>query len=154
MPLRRGRPHHQPWALCRVPDGRGRHSARSVRRHSADDRGTATAASHINRVMHSFVTHPSQAHGCASMTENSVIFNARHGAGSFHPHQQPAPTAQDCLKGGTGANWQTTRQLSGECRRNSQGGGPKRAEVGQDTGSVDTEREEYAFWASALSSTV
>jgi hypothetical protein len=38
------------------------------------------------------------------MTENSAIFNARHGGGSFHPHRQPAPTAQDCLKRGTGAN--------------------------------------------------
>ena len=53
------------------------------------------------------------------MTENSVIFNARHAAGSFHPHRQPAPTAQDCLKRGNGANWRTTRQLSGECRLNA-----------------------------------
>jgi hypothetical protein len=52
------------------------------------------------------------------MTENSAIFNARHGAGSFHPHRQLAPTAQDCLKRGNGANWRTTRQLSGECRLN------------------------------------
>jgi hypothetical protein len=36
------------------------------------------------------------------MRENSAIFNARHGAGSFHPHRQPAPTAQDCLKLGNG----------------------------------------------------
>jgi hypothetical protein len=43
------------------------------------------------------------------MTENSAIFNARHGAGSFRPHRQPAPTAQDCLKRGNGANWRTTR---------------------------------------------
>jgi len=50
------------------------------------------------------------------MTENSAIFNARRGAGSFRPHRQPAPTAQDCLKRGNGANWRTTRQLSGECR--------------------------------------
>jgi hypothetical protein len=50
------------------------------------------------------------------MTENSAIFNARLGAGSFHPHRQAAPTAQDCLKRGNGANWRTTRQLSGECR--------------------------------------
>ena len=50
------------------------------------------------------------------MTENSAIFNARHDAGSFRPHRQPAPTAQDCLKRGNGANWRTTRQLSGECR--------------------------------------
>ena len=49
-------------------------------------------------------------------------------------------------------NW--TRSNCPKIDRNSQGGGPKRAEVGQDTGSVDTEREEYAFWASALSSTV
>jgi Domain of unknown function (DUF1998) len=50
------------------------------------------------------------------MTENSAIFNARRDAGSFRPHRQPAPTAQDCLKRGNGANWRTTRQLSGECR--------------------------------------
>jgi hypothetical protein len=53
------------------------------------------------------------------MTENSAIFNARHGAGSFHPHRQLAPTAQDCLKRGNGANWRTTRQLSGECRNSA-----------------------------------
>jgi hypothetical protein len=50
------------------------------------------------------------------MTENSAIFNARHGAGPFYPHRQPEPTAQDCLKRGEGANWRTIRQLSGECR--------------------------------------
>ena len=38
------------------------------------------------------------------MTENSAIFNARHGGGSFHPHRQPVPTAQDCLTRGNGAN--------------------------------------------------
>src|ERR1700676_2756169 len=53
MPLRRGRPHHQPWALCRIPDGRGRHSAKSVRRHPADDRGTAVAAGNIDSVKRS-----------------------------------------------------------------------------------------------------
>jgi hypothetical protein len=45
----------QPWALCRVPDGRGRHPTESVRRHSPAHLGTSTAASHINRVKHSFV---------------------------------------------------------------------------------------------------
>jgi molecular chaperone DnaK len=44
MPLRRGRPHHQPWPLRRIPDGRGRHPAKSVCRHPAADRGTAAAA--------------------------------------------------------------------------------------------------------------
>src|SRR6266513_2473469 len=46
---------------------------------------------------------PNSRERCASMTENSAIFNARHGAGSFHPHRQPTPTAQDCLKRGNGA---------------------------------------------------
>src|ERR1700730_3156559 len=63
-----------------------------------------------------YASEPNSRERCASMTENSVIFNARHAAGSFHPHRQPAPTAQDCLKRGNGANWRTTRQLSGECR--------------------------------------
>ena len=53
----------QPWALCCVPDGRGRHPTESIRRHSAAHRGTSTAASHINRVKRSFVTRPSQTHG-------------------------------------------------------------------------------------------
>jgi hypothetical protein len=63
-----------------------------------------------------YASEPNSRKRCASMTENSAIFNARHGAGSFHPHRQLAPTAQDCLKRGNGANWRTTRQLSGECR--------------------------------------
>ena len=66
-----------------------------------------------------YASEPRSRERCASMTENSAIFNARHGAGSFHPHRQPAPTAQDCLKRGTGANSRTARQLSGECRFNS-----------------------------------
>lgn len=51
-----------------------------------------------------YASEPNSRERCASMTENSAIFNARHGGGSFHPHRQPAPTAQDCLKRGTGAN--------------------------------------------------
>ncbi len=50
------------------------------------------------------------------MTENSAIFDTWHGAGSSHPHRQPAPTAQVCLKHGNGVNWRATRRLSGECR--------------------------------------
>jgi hypothetical protein len=52
------------------------------------------------------------------MTENSAIFDTRHGAGSSHPHRQPAPTAQVCLNHGNGVNWRATRRLSGECRLN------------------------------------
>jgi Transposase DDE domain group 1 len=33
----------EPRALCRIPDGRGRHPAKSVCRHPAADRGTAAA---------------------------------------------------------------------------------------------------------------
>jgi hypothetical protein len=36
---------HQPRPLCRLPDGRGRHSEKSVRRHPAADRRTAAATS-------------------------------------------------------------------------------------------------------------
>jgi hypothetical protein len=50
----------QPWALCRVPDGRGRHPTESVRRYSAADRGTSTAASELDRVRCSCVMHSSQ----------------------------------------------------------------------------------------------
>jgi hypothetical protein len=34
----------QPRALCRFPDGRGRHSQKSLRRHLTNDRRTSTAA--------------------------------------------------------------------------------------------------------------
>ena len=55
MPLRRGRPQHQPWALCRVSDGRGRHSENSLRRHLAAHCGIAAAARHFDRVRRSIV---------------------------------------------------------------------------------------------------
>jgi Transposase DDE domain group 1 len=51
-----------------------------------------------------YASEPNSRERCASMTENLAIFDARHGAGSFHPHRQPAPTAQDCLTRGNGAN--------------------------------------------------
>jgi Transposase DDE domain group 1 len=51
-----------------------------------------------------YASEPNSRERCASMTENLAIFNARHGAGSFHPHRQPAPTAQDCLTHGNEAN--------------------------------------------------
>ena len=80
---------------------------------------TATAARR-HRVKRSFVrVEPNSRERCASMTENSAIFNARHGGGSFHPHRQPAPTAQDCFKRGTRAT-ANDRQLSGECRLKNQ----------------------------------
>src|ERR1700704_4340218 len=106
-----------PRPLCFLPDGGGRHSQSFVRRHSAAYRGTSTTTRYINRVKRSicYVSEPNSRERRASMRKNSAIFNARHGAGSFHPHRQPAPTAQEGLKIGNGAIWRTTRQLSGEC---------------------------------------
>jgi hypothetical protein len=45
----------EPRPLCRVSDGRSRHSQKSLRRHLAAHRGTATAARCGARVKHSFV---------------------------------------------------------------------------------------------------
>src|SRR2546430_6654877 len=36
--------NRQPWPLCRVLDGRSRHSQKSLRRHPTNDRRTLTAA--------------------------------------------------------------------------------------------------------------
>src|ERR1700724_1576936 len=53
----------QPWPLCRVSDGRSRHSQKSLCRHSADDRGTAAAARCIDSVMRSVSRIPSKTGG-------------------------------------------------------------------------------------------
>ena len=39
------------WPLRRLPDGRGRHSQKLVRRPPPAHRGVATAASHLNRII-------------------------------------------------------------------------------------------------------
>src|SRR3981081_2404037 len=49
--------------LCRVSDGRSRHSQKSLCRHSADDRGTAAAARCIDSVMRSVSRIPSKTGG-------------------------------------------------------------------------------------------
>src|SRR3984893_7799167 len=54
---------HQPRPLCHLPDGRGRHSEKPVRRHLAADRRTATAARHFDRVRRSIVMGSGQTHG-------------------------------------------------------------------------------------------
>src|SRR6202045_4434105 len=43
----------QLWSLRCIPDGRGLHSEKPLRRHPAIDRGTATAARHFDRVRRS-----------------------------------------------------------------------------------------------------
>jgi hypothetical protein len=45
----------QPWALCRVSDGRGCHSENSLRRHLAAHCGIAAAARQFDRVRRSIV---------------------------------------------------------------------------------------------------
>src|ERR1700730_9671569 len=57
------REDRQPWPLCRVSDGRSRHSQKSLCRHSADDRGTAAAARCIDSVMRSVSRIPSKTGG-------------------------------------------------------------------------------------------
>jgi hypothetical protein len=106
MPLRRGRPHHQPWPLCRFPDGRGRHSENSLRRRFGSLRNCGRRRSHqpLNAFVR-YASEPNSRERCASMTENLTIFDARHGAGSFHPIDSPRQTAQDCLTRGNGAIW-------------------------------------------------
>src|SRR5246127_1450486 len=53
---------------------------------------------HPRKAFVRYASEPNSGERCASMTENSAIFNARNGAGSFHPHRHAAPTAQDRLK--------------------------------------------------------
>ena len=45
----------QPWPLRRIPDGRGCHSEKSLRQHSAADCGVTTAARYIDSVTRSVV---------------------------------------------------------------------------------------------------
>ena len=54
---------HQPWPLRRVPDGRGCHSEKSVRQHSAADCGVTTAARYIDSVTRSVVMRPIENYG-------------------------------------------------------------------------------------------
>jgi hypothetical protein len=53
----------QSWPLCRVPNGRGRYSPKSLRGHSAADHQTEAAAAHINSVMRSVSRVPSKTKG-------------------------------------------------------------------------------------------
>src|ERR1700730_4851325 len=57
------RQDRQPCPLCRVSDGRSRHSEKSLCRHSADDRGTAAAARCIDSIMRSVSRIPSKTGG-------------------------------------------------------------------------------------------
>jgi hypothetical protein len=70
----------QPWALCRVSDGRSGHSQKSLCRHSADDRGTAAAARCIDSVMRSAVPRPMILTGEVRLDEGRTsVFQRRTG---------------------------------------------------------------------------
>jgi hypothetical protein len=53
----------EPWPLCNVPNGKSRYFTRPVRRHSADDRGAATATLGVHGVGRSRVMSSSQMTG-------------------------------------------------------------------------------------------
>jgi hypothetical protein len=57
------------WPLRRIPDGRGRHSAKSVCRHPAADRGTAAAARYIDSARGSIVMRSLQLTGEVRLDE-------------------------------------------------------------------------------------
>ena len=74
------REDRQPWPLCRVSDGRSRHSQKSLCRHSADDRGTAAAARCIDSVMRSAVPRPMILTGEVRLDEGRTsVFQRRTG---------------------------------------------------------------------------
>ena len=68
-----------PRPRCRLPDGRGRHSETSVRRHPSAHRGTTAAAGHVNSVIssicHAFQENPWETR--VLMKENSACLSAQ-----------------------------------------------------------------------------
>jgi len=70
---------HQPWPLCRVPDGGARHSSKSVRGHLAHDCGAATAALGVDCVKRSLVKSSIQTTGEAPEDRQIGYFLCHHG---------------------------------------------------------------------------
>jgi hypothetical protein len=80
------REDRQPWPLCRVSDGRSRHSQKSLCRHSADDRGTAAAARCIDSVMRSVSRIPSKTGGKVRLDDGKFgKFSVRLDFGTSRP---------------------------------------------------------------------
>ena len=105
------REDRQPWPLCRLSDGRSRHSQKSLCRHSADDRGTAAAARCIDSVMRSVSRIPSE-EKCVLTAENSA--NSAFGSTSERPY-----TLRNRVRGDPGLPITTNRcrvVFIGECR--------------------------------------
>ena len=62
----------QAWPLRRLPDGRGRHSEKLVRRYPAVDRGTAATTCYIDRVRRSIVISALQTMGEVRLDDNEI----------------------------------------------------------------------------------
>src|ERR1700736_2882519 len=111
------REDRQPWPLCRVSDGRSRHSQKSLCRHSADDRGTAAAARCIDSVMRSVSRIPSKTGGKVRLDDGNSANSA------FVSTSERPYTLRKRVRGDPGLPITTNRRrvvfnrhLSGECR--------------------------------------
>ena len=89
--------------LRRVPDGGGRHSEKPIRRLSAHDRGTATAADHVNcvRCSDGYASDRKRRERCVSMTVNVMPFAPRSRIG---PPRRPSSSkfGAPCLSNAAG----------------------------------------------------
>ena len=79
----------EPWALRRVPNGRGRDSEELVCRHSAAHRGAATAAGHFDRVRRSSVR-ASLREKRAMMRKKQAISAVSRSSSLHQPTDRPA----------------------------------------------------------------
>ncbi len=75
-----------PRPLCRLPDGRGRHSEKPVHRHPAAGRRTTTAARYIHSVRRSIVMRSMQSLGKARLDDG------KHNISRSPARRRPAPT--------------------------------------------------------------
>ena len=104
---REGRP---PWPLRRIPDGRGRHPAKSVCRHPAADRGTAAAAGSRIDVKRLLVLRPiKNQRGEVRLDDNKIhIFGARRanvtGLGARKPRAEEPALPMSAESGDLGLN--------------------------------------------------
>jgi hypothetical protein len=107
----------QAWPLRRLPDGRGRHSEKLVRRHPAVDRGTAATTCYIDRVRRSIVMSSLQTMGEVRRDDGKRNIFWR------SARNWPAPTSVQNAHGTSGLPKMPIRRslgwrsrLSGECR--------------------------------------
>ena len=98
----------EPRPLCRLPNGRGRNSAKCVRRYPQADRGTAAAASELD-CLKVFVCHalePNLREGCVLIIEIPGLFRA-----GWAPSQARGPpfTLEKSIGLAQGDRWRQDR---------------------------------------------